>query len=163
MGDKKTKLIESLKPILNEGEELLAVTTGTAKVKRMGTETSRNVTLFVSNTRVGMYSKKLGGHELLDFAFGLLTSIDHKTGVLFGNIHIMASGDSIDIRQVTKEDVEPVTQAMRSQMALSHNPHSGNQSKSNIIEELKQLAELHSSGVLSDEEFATAKANLLNK
>jgi hypothetical protein len=36
------------------------------------------------------------------------------------------------------------------------------QGESNVIEQLKQLGELHASGVLTDEEFAAQKAKLLN-
>ena len=67
-------------PILRDGEEVLDCTHGTATVERLGQKTLRRGTIFVSNQRAGVFTKKLGGYDLTDFAYGLITAVQHKEG-----------------------------------------------------------------------------------
>jgi hypothetical protein len=73
---KQQKEIDQAKHVLTDGEAILDVTTGMGKVKRMGSETSRNGGLIVTDRRVIFFTKKLGGYEMSDHVYGLLTSVD---------------------------------------------------------------------------------------
>lgn len=150
--------------VLMAGEDVVDVTTGVAEVSRMGNKTKRRATLLITDRRVIIFSKKLGGYDAQDYAYGLLTGVDHKKGLTAGHINLRASGDSANIQQVQKDDVERIAQAIRERMALSHSPSGQSGPRpagASVADELAKLAGLRDSGVLSEEEFNAQKAKLL--
>lgn len=162
---KRTQLTEDLSPVLMQGEEVIDATTCLAYVRRMGQTTQRRGTLFVTDRRVGVFTKKLGGYDLLDFAYGLLTSVEYKRGMLYGEITLLAAGEHTEVRQIQKDEVERIAQGIRQRVALAHShapagvppsPAAGG-----VADELMKLSQLRESGVLSEEEFQAQKAKLL--
>lgn len=161
--DKQRKEIEKARRVLAEDEEVLDVTTGMGKVRRMGDETKRNGALIVTDRRVIFFTKKLGGYEMSDHVYGLLTSVDYKKGMAFGNINLSASGDHYHISMIPKNDVERVAKTIRSQMGVVKTHSAMHNSTADIPEQIKKLAALHEQGVLSESEFSTKKAELLSR
>jgi Bacterial PH domain/Short C-terminal domain len=160
---KQLKEIEKAKRVLAEGENVLDVTTGMGKVKRMGTETKRNGALLATDRRVIFFTKKLGGYEMSDHVYSLLTSVDYKKGWASGNISLSASGDHYHISMIPTNDVERVAQCIRSQMA-SVRTHAANPTvEAGIPEQIKKLSILHKQGILTDAEFSEKKAELLSR
>lgn len=170
--DKKhEQVLRDAAPVLMAGEDVIDVTTGVAEVTRMRTKTKRRATILITDRRVIIFSKKLGGYDAQDYAYGLLTGVDHKKGITAGHINLRASGDSANVQQVKKDDVERISQIIRDRMALSHQPGTGmvgsqaeaagGRTNGGIADELAKLAGLRDSGVLSDEEFNAQKAKLL--
>ncbi len=160
--DKQKKEIDKAKHILAEGETILDVTTGMGKVRRMGNDTKRNGALIVTDRRVIFFTKKLGGYEMNDHVYGMLTSVDYKKGLATGNINLSASGDHSHISFVPKQDIERVAQCIRSQMGAVK-AHPTQHTADAIPEQIKKLATLHEQGVLTDDEFASKKAELLSR
>lgn len=164
---KREQILQDASPVLMPGEQVIDATTGIAEVTRMGSKTNRRATILVTDRRVIIFSRKLGGYDAQDYAYGLLTGVDHKKGMTAGHINLRASGDSANVQQVQKDDVERISQLIRDRMALSHQPAQQTPVPSNgggrvsVADELEKLARLRDSGVLSDEEFASQKAKLL--
>ena len=160
---KRQQLLQDLAPALGAGEQVLEVSTGLVRVKRLGSSTDRRGTFFITDRRVGIFTKKLGGHDMLDFAYGLLTSVQYKKGMAFGEITLIASGDSKEFHMIPKDMVDGMVQTIRERMALARHPQSGPSPTpaSSLADELLKLAQLRDSGVLSEEEFAAQKARLL--
>lgn len=161
---RRTQILRDLAPVLMEGENVLLWSTGLARVKRLGSWSERRGTLFVSDRRVGIFTKKLGGHDMLDFAYGLLTSIQYKKGISFGEITLLASGDSAKFRQMPKGGVERIAQTIREKMALAHEGGSVPNSQpppASVADEIIKLATLRDSGALTEEQFEAQKAKLL--
>lgn len=162
--DKQKKEINKAKHVLTEGEKILDVTTGMGSVRRMGDETKRNGALLVTDKRVIFFTKKLGGYEMSDHVYSMLTAVDYKKGIVYGNVNLSASGDHYHISMVPKNDVERVAQCIRSQMgAIKAHSSDGNVSPANvnIPLQIKKLALLHEQGILTDNEFSSKKAELL--
>ncbi len=80
------KLTKEAQAALMDGEQVLDATTGQIPVHRMGQDTHRNGAVLVTDRRIVLFSKKLGGYDLQDFAFGLLSSVEHKKGMTAGNL-----------------------------------------------------------------------------
>ncbi len=118
--EKQQKQIDRAKDVLQQDELVLDVTTGMIEVRRLGTSTQRNGAILVTDRRVILFTKKIGGYEMNDHVFGLLTALDYKKGVMFGNLTLAASGDRTHVSQIPKIDVERVAKAIRSQMAAAH-------------------------------------------
>ena len=162
---KRAQILADLAPALMEGENVLLWSTGIARVKRFGSWAERRGTLFVSDHRVGIFTKKVGGHDLLDFAYGLLTSIQYKKGITFGEITLLASGDSTKFHQMPKAGVEEIAQTIRQKMALAHQGGvvpNATASSASVADEIVKLASLRDSGLLTEEQFEAQKAKLLS-
>jgi hypothetical protein len=160
---KRAQVLSDAAPVLSPGEQVIDATTGVAEVRRMGTSSKRRATILITDRRVIIFSKKLGGYDVQDYAYGLLTGVDHKKGLTAGHINLRAAGDTANVQQVQKEDVERISQLIRVRMAVSQ-PHGAavvTPGTSSVADELTKLAQLRDTGVLSDDEFAAQKAKLL--
>jgi L-ascorbate metabolism protein UlaG (beta-lactamase superfamily) len=161
---KREQIIADLQPVLMDGETLIDVTTGMAEVTRLGRKTERRGTLFVTDRRVGLFTKKIGGHDMLDFSYGLLTSIEYKKGLSFGEITLLAAGDRTRFHMIPKNLVEEFVKVIRERMAVSHHhnqPPAQVAPPASIADELTKLASLRNDGVLTQEEFEAQKAKLI--
>jgi hypothetical protein len=54
-------MVEEAQPALTPGEEILDATTGMIKATRMGTDTERNDVVLVTDRRIVVFTKKVGG------------------------------------------------------------------------------------------------------
>jgi hypothetical protein len=162
---KRQQLIDDASPVIHEGEQVLDLTTGVARVRRVGANSSRRATILVTDRRVIVFSKKLGGYDVQDYAYGLLTGVDYKVGLTSGHLSLRASGDSADVQQVQKNDVERVAQAIRQHMAVAHPvaaPLAPPVTEApDFAAELRKLAALRDDGLLTEEEFQARRAKLL--
>jgi hypothetical protein len=156
------KQIDQAKHVLTDDEVVLDVTTGLCKVMRMNRVTTRNGALLVTTKRVIFFTKKLGGYEMNDIVYHLLTSLDYKKGILLGEISFSASGDSYKIKSVPKSDVERVAQCIRGQMDSSKTQQQQN-IVNNISDQLVQLSALHDKGIVNDAEYSAKKSELLSR
>jgi hypothetical protein len=124
-------------------------------------------TFFVTDRRVGIFTKKLGGHDLIDFAYGLLTSVQYKKGISFGEITLLAAGDSAHFRMIPKAAAEDIAQTIRHSMAAAHDrPGAGPVTEAapvSVADEIAKLGELKTAGLFTEEEFAAEKARLLGR
>lgn len=176
----QNKINEAAPRVLQRGEQVLDGSSGQLKVVRMGSETTRKCLILVTDRRVILYTKKLGGYEMNDHVYGLLTAVDYKKGMVFGNLTLAASGDRTHISQIPKDDVERVVKSIRDQIARASRPAGqypqqvervpvpGASTASDqgprplsVADELGKLAGLHAAGVLTDAEFAEQKQRLL--
>ncbi len=157
----REQLIAALSPILMEGEVVYDVATGMVQVRRMGSDAKRSGTVAVTDRRVILFTKKLGGYDVQDFAFGLLTSLDHKKGFQFGNLDLAASGDRARVTMIPKGDVERIAQAIRQRMAAAHTSASAPR-PDDFATRLRELASLRDEGLITSEEFEAKKRQLLD-
>jgi hypothetical protein len=159
---KQRKQIDQAAKVLQPGEVVLDVTTGVIKVVRMGSKKSRNGAILVTDRRVIFYSKKIGGYEMYDHVYGLLSAIDYKKGMFFGSITLAASGDSAHVSQIPKDDVERIAKAIRERIAEAHEQgQPRTDAPVNAMDEIRKLSELHDAGILTDDEFTAKKKQLL--
>ena len=164
------KRLGKAEQVLLEGEEIIDGATGMIHVRRMGQETARNGVVIATDRRVILFTTKIGGYDVQDFAYGLLTSVDHKKGVMFGDLHLNAAGDRAHVKQIPKTDIERLAQSIRDRMALAHKPGAPQSTSSPSVapdppadphDELRKLAALRDDGIITEEEFAAKKRQLL--
>jgi hypothetical protein len=161
---KRDQITADLQPVLMDGEQLIDVTTGAADVMRLGQPTERRGTLFITDRRVGLFTKKLGGHDMLDFSYGLLTSIEYKKGFSYGEITLLAAGDQTRFHMIPKDLVENLAKIIRERMVASTQPSQAapqTGSGPSVADELLKLASLRDSGILTQDEFDAQKAKLI--
>lgn len=164
------KRLGKAEQVLLEGEEILDGATGVIRVQRMGQTTARNGVVIATDRRVILFTSKMGGYDVQDFAYGLLTSVDHKKGMAFGDLHLNAAGDHAHVKQIPKADIERLAQSIRDRMAMTHRPDAQQTAavpaqptpaQSDPHEELRKLAALRDEGIITGEDFEAKKRQLL--
>jgi PH (Pleckstrin Homology) domain-containing protein/putative oligomerization/nucleic acid binding protein len=162
------KRLGKAEQVLLEGEDILDGATGMIHVRRMGQQTARAGVVVTTDRRVILFTTKLGGYDVQDFAYGLLTSVDHKKGVMYGDLHLNAAGDRAHVKQIPRGDIERLAQSIRDRMALARRPEAGQAAvtsepaaASDPHEELRKLAALRDDGIITEDDFQTKKRQLL--
>ena len=167
---KRIQLIRNASRVLVEGEEVVDVTVGIAEVKRNGATKRRRATVLVTDRRVIIFSKRISGYDVQDYAFSRLAGVDDHRGVMSGQLNLRASGGSADIWQVYRPDVERIAQVIRDRIASVRQPAAQTALVSSappqdgggsVADELGRFARLRDEGVITEEEFSAQKAKLL--
>jgi len=158
---KQQQQIDKATHVLQGDEQVLDVTTGLIQVTRMGSVTQRSGQVLVTDRRVILYTKKLGGYEMNDFVYGLLTGLDYKKGMMLGNMTFLAAGDRTHIQNIPKDDVERVAKAIRERMAGAHVRGNGSALPTSAADEIRKLATLRDEGLLTEAEFTAKNAQIL--
>lgn len=83
----------------------------------------------------------------------------HKAGFSYTTVRVATAGDVTEFR-VTKREAEQVKDTLLRLMSQPAQPATGSNG-SGVADELRKLAELRDSGVLTEAEFAKQKSRLL--
>jgi Bacterial PH domain/Short C-terminal domain len=161
---KREQLLADLQPVLHAEEKVLALATGLIDVKRVGTKTSRRGTLAATNQRLLGYTKKLGGHDVVELPYHLISAVNSKKGFGYGKITLASSGGDAEMSSIDKDDVDPLVTAIREQMAAAGpGARAESRTEPDVTDQLKKLGELRDLGVLTPEEFEAKKSELLKR
>lgn len=164
------KEIRYLPKVLNEGERILSLTSGFMSNRTwLAVCTNRRV-LFLDR---GMFF----GLRQLQMNLDRIQSIDSSFGLVFGTIRVWDGAAAMSIGLVLKPTVMPFVKTVQDAMdkykrmmvhelaASASNAHrtatDTGSIQNQMISELERLGKMKSEGLLSEEEFAAAKAKLL--
>ncbi|MEI6622219.1 MAG: PH domain-containing protein, partial [Actinomycetes bacterium] len=107
-----------------------------------------------------------------DFPLDKISSVQWSSGMLMGSIMIFVSGNKSAVTNVQKDSGKALTDDVRGRIsgARSRPDAAPAQPVAQPVEQapdpmavLERLAQLHSAGILSDDEFATKKAEILKR
>ena len=144
------------------GERLISAITGY--------EDNKHVVIAATPQRILLVAKEILGMDAGSQTIPLdkVSGISEVSGMIFGGMRISASGAEVKIEKVAKDEVKGFVSAVRRVMAAPSEPApltapapAAAPAAGDKMSELKNLAELHAAGVLTDEEFAAAKARVL--
>jgi hypothetical protein len=148
-----------------------------------GTVNRRQGLVALTDRRLLVLFHGMVPQSLEDLPLDSVTSIKEKAGVLLGTLTVLASNTTLVITNVSKIDMKALSNALRTRLSTGalpalpaleipaasseiddepptvDAPGGGN----DVLEQLARLGELHEAGVLSDDEFADAKAQLLGR
>lgn len=159
------KEIRYLPKVLNEGEDILAITSGYLDARTwLAVCTNRRVLLL----HRGMFF----GLRQIQLNLDRIQSIDSSFTIFFGTIRLWDGANSVGINLVLKSSIAPFVKATQDAMdrykrQMAHDIGNAvtNASKTapvvNMTDELERLSKLKADGHLSDAEFAAAKIKLL--
>lgn len=163
------KEIRALPEILNDGERILALTSGFVDGKTwLAICTDRRVIFLNRGMFFGLRQKQMN----LD----RIQSIDSSHIIFFGTIRLWDGASAIEIRMVLKSSIAPFVRTVQDamdyykrQMAVdlanrvsSANATAKAANAEKITAELERLSKLKAEGHLSEQEFMAAKAKLLS-
>ncbi len=150
------KEIKSLPEILREDEEFVMLVPGTMDGNIGVLAATDQRLIFVTK---GM----LWGGSVTDFSLRSIGSISSKTGLMFGTIKVVTSGASKDITKVDKRFMAAFVDAVHGLLSnLSSKTANTAPDETDLVHKLDQLAKMHSTGTLTEDEFAAAKARLIS-
>ena len=165
------KEIRYLPKVLNDNEQILALTSGLMKNRTwLAVCTNRRV-LFLDR---GMFF----GLRQLQMNLDRIQAIDSSFGLFFGAIRVWDGAASMTISLVLKSSVAPFVKTVQDATdrykrlmvhdlaATATNAHAtaattGSLAPNHLIDELERLTKLKADGHLSEQEYAAAKAKIL--
>jgi hypothetical protein len=179
---KLDKLVQAAGEHLQPGEQVLASVLGTYVTRLMGSETVRTGSMLATDRRVVFYAKKLGGYELESFPYGSISSFEQGKGLMGHTMTFFASGNTVHMKWIKDlKDMAAFTEAVKERMngsaaaapaglqnagqapAAPPAPAAPAQPAQDPIEQLRRLGELRDAGIVTPEEFAAKKAELLGR
>ncbi|GAW49866.1 MULTISPECIES: SHOCT domain-containing protein [unclassified Nocardioides] len=98
---------------------------------------------------------------------GRIVAVREQSGKLTGYLTVTTPGEDLQFSRVPRKDLLDFVEALRAGVAAAppeEDLPTPEMAKSlETLEELERLGRLHSTGVITDEEFATAKAKMLDR
>lgn len=106
------------------------------------------------------------GNQVVDFPLRSINSVQTKSTALHSALDVFASGNRSEISHIPKGDLKPLADAIRA--AMNTQPQTPpavtkTATEPDTMGQIAKLAELHAAGVLTDEEFAAKKEELLKR
>jgi len=154
-----------LDTILAPGEKIVMFGGCTARVDRLGVMVVRHGTLFVSNQRFGLFTKKIGSHDLVGIPLALITNVELDRNVTAAQMTVAGAGLTLKMERMQVNGAKEFVKVLREQMALSQTRvevvSKTSELPASIADEIKKLSNLQSCGALTSDEFTLEKARLL--
>lgn len=106
-----------------------------------------------------------------DFPLDKISSVQWKSGMLLGSVLIFVSGNKSEIGSVQKEAGKALTDSVRAKISNLAStgaaevaaPAAPSADAADPMAQIKQLGELRDAGLLTDDEFAAKKAEILSR
>ena len=170
MGRADAKLAEmkiELAAVLTPGEKIVMWGGCTAKVDRLGMTFTRRGTAFVSESRFGILTKKIGGHDLVDIPLALISTVEFDRNITAAQLTVAGAGIAVRLERMVVNESKEFARVIREQIAKAKSkveivPTSPAQ-ETPLYDQIAGLSDLHNQGLLTAEEFSVAKAKLLGQ
>ena len=133
-----------------------------------GTYNNGKGMLVATNRRLIFIDKGIFSLKVEDFSYDKISSIESKTGIMFGSLTIYASGNKEKFEYADKgllrgfaDFLRAKISTQKSQSSLVPTPAENPSSTLSVADELEKLAGLRDRGIITNEEFSAQKAKLL--
>lgn len=164
------KLLAHAEAHLQAGETMTASVMGAREVVMMGTSSTRSGVLIATDRRVVFYAKKMWGFDLESFPFEKISSFEHGKSAMGHYVTFYASGNHVSVKWLTPaKDFEAFLEVVKTAMTSHASSASGrgtedaSHSRSDIMQQLRELAELRDAGIVTTDEFERKKVELLRR
>lgn len=152
--------VKELPTILMDGEEIEKIDSGMLK---NGTGFTGNGLLVATNSRLIFIDKPTIGFgiKMEDFPYDKISSVSVETGFLKGELKLICSGNTATINLVMGAKI--FSEFIRQKTSAKQQTTIQQISEPDILGQIEKLAELKNKGILSEDEFASKKNELLEK
>ena len=128
-----------------------------------GNDTQHNGALIATNQRVVFYRRGLFGEVLETIPYNVITSVEQKSFMGHRTLRLHTSHDDLEFKCLEKKAYSALVTAIDSGRKQSDVLPEVPPSRESPAEMIRMLAELRDTGVLSELEFETKKAKLLDQ
>ena len=161
-GGRYKKQLAKVEEILGEGEQPLGLLNGQAK-NSVGRDT---IGIAVTTNKRLIYVGDLVFQTAVEqFPLDKVDSVQESGGMALAGFMASVPGSTFVLAKAPKQAVKPFVEVLRNAIAeyQAVTAPPGSQLPEGPLDQLKKLAELHDAGVLSDDEFESKKAKLLDQ
>lgn len=167
----KDKIINDLQKHLHVSEKILDISgtpvmvSGTFETEILGSKTTKTGHLIATTDRIIFYSKKLTGFEMESFPYKNISSLEQGKNMMGSNLKIIASGNTAYLKWINDANALRIFLS-KAQELMSNKSSSSTVQEPGVIgipEQIKKLAELRDSGILTEDEFQSKKQELLDR
>jgi hypothetical protein len=152
------KEIRALPEILDDGESVLAITSGIVDTSTWLAVCTQRRVIFLNRGMVY-------GLRQVQFPLDRIQSIDHSFTIVFGSIRVWDGASAFTLNLVLKNSIMPFVRVTEENMyALKKQQHTApaaRQPATDVASQLAKLAELKEKGHLTEAEFQAEKKKLL--
>ena len=148
---------------LDEGENIIESCFGAYEGQMLGQDTLRNGVFLVTEKRVVFFGKKLMGYDMESFPLTKVSAIEMSKGLMGKSITMKMSGNDAKMKWIQKGNPDGVVNYVRENMGEKAAAPVAAPAADDIPTQIQKLASLKDAGILTEEEFATKKAELLAK
>lgn len=161
MGSKRE--IQRLPEVLWEGETVEMLATG-----QYGGGAGL---IAMTNLRLIFYKNGIMSQKVEDFPYGKVSSVQWQGGILLGTLTVYTSGNRADIKNMPKDQGKVLADDLRRHIAQGTAPGSTPASPAggsaptgapDLASRLATLDQLRGQGLVSDEEYAQRRAQILD-
>jgi len=150
--------IQYLPAVLSGGETIRALTSGFYE--------GNTWLVVVTDQRILFLDKGMVyGLKQVELPLRQISTISHKTGLLYGELHIATGSGKSIVQKIPKGEVAKISSIVSSLVRNAHAPSaqpSAQVAPVDVAAQLERLASLMERGVLTPQEFAAQKAKLLS-
>ncbi len=156
-----SRLLKQASAHLEEAEEVLASVAGVYESELLGQDIPRNGLLVATDRRLLFYGKRFTGYDIESFPYENISSFEQGRTIYGNYLHFFASGNRVEVKWIQKRrDLGALVTEVKARMGRRA---AAPASTSDIPARLRELAQLRDEGVVTDEEFARKKAELLRE
>ena len=148
---------------LDDGETIIASCFGVYETKIMGADSGRNGVFLVTQKRVVFFGKKMFGYDMESFPLAKVSAIEMSKGLMGKSITLKMSGNDAKMKWINDGNPEELVNYVREHMGENTTPSPPSPATEDIPGQIQKLAELRDNGILTEEEFASKKKDLLAK
>lgn len=158
---RQEKLVTLAQEHLN-GEEVNYWVLGSFKSDFLGSTKPRTGVFIATDRQVFFYCKKTFGFETDTFPYSNISSIEAGKGALGYKLSIIASGNKVEMSMIVKGQFPELVDYVRSKIGKpSTSAAVKAETTLDSAEELRKYKALMDDGIISEEDFASKKKQLL--
>jgi Bacterial PH domain/Short C-terminal domain len=148
---------------LEDDEEVLASVAGVYQGELLGADIPRNGLLIATERRLVFYAKKFGGYDFESFPYSNISSFEQGRDLYGSYVHFFASGNRVEMRWIQKRRaLAALVDVVKDHMGRAREPAPAAQmGDRDVPARLRTLTQLYEEGVVTTEEYAAKKAELL--
>ncbi|AXV07590.1 hypothetical protein DVS28_a2911 [Euzebya pacifica] len=157
--------LPGLRGMLDPDEAVEALLAGTYDSDMFGQDTIRSGVLAATDRRVVLYGTRTSGYDSESIRYERISSVEAGRTMTGGKVTVHTSNDKLAMSMINVGDTEAFVALVRSRAGRPDDSASATPAADSggLADELAKLGELHESGVLDADEFAAAKARLLQQ
>ena len=155
------KNLEAIKEHLDEGETVLHYCNGLIETTMLGQDSKQGGIFAATQSRAILFGKKMFGYDMESFPMSKISAIEMSKGLIGKKINLKMSGNTAKMTMISQGDPEGFVAYIRENMGEKAAPAAA--PADDIPAQIQKLAALKEQGILTEDEFAAKKAELLAK